>query len=82
MSIAVQPHKRGRAKFYATHATGLTVAALFLAPLMFHFGWAADDWQRLGQGIVVGHLRRKLEADPLRPCHLLTDTGVGYRFQP
>jgi hypothetical protein len=30
--------------------------ALFLAPLMFHFGWAADDWQRLGQGIVVGHL--------------------------
>ena len=30
--------------------------ALFLAPLMFHFGWAADDWPRLGQGIVVGHL--------------------------
>ena len=30
--------------------------ALFLAPLMFHFGWALDDWQRLGQGIVVGHL--------------------------
>jgi len=30
--------------------------ALFLAPLMFHFGWAADDWPRLGQGTVVGHL--------------------------
>ncbi len=30
--------------------------ALFLAPLMHHFGWAADDWLRLGQGIVVGHL--------------------------
>jgi hypothetical protein len=30
--------------------------ALFLAPLMFHFGWKSDDWQRLGQGIVVGHL--------------------------
>ncbi|MDP1532592.1 MAG: acyclic terpene utilization AtuA family protein, partial [Rubrivivax sp.] len=30
--------------------------ALFLAPLMHHFGWAADDWSRLGQGIVVGHL--------------------------
>jgi Acyclic terpene utilisation family protein AtuA len=30
--------------------------ALFLAPLMHHFGWKADDWQRLGQGIVVGHL--------------------------
>ncbi len=30
--------------------------ALFLAPIMHRFGWAADDWQRLGQGIVVGHL--------------------------
>lgn len=30
--------------------------ALFLAPLMHHFGWTADDWQRMGQGIVVGHL--------------------------
>ena len=30
--------------------------ALFLAPLMHHFGWQADDWQRLGQGILVGHL--------------------------
>src|SRR6185369_1345572 len=30
--------------------------ALFLAPLMHHFGWKASDWQRLGQGIVVGHL--------------------------
>src|SRR5512133_2744921 len=30
--------------------------ALFLAPLMHRFGWKADDWQRLGQGIVVGHL--------------------------
>lgn len=30
--------------------------ALFLAPLMHHFGWAADDWARLGRGILVGHL--------------------------
>ncbi len=30
--------------------------ALFLAPLMHHFGWAADDWPRLGRGIAVGHL--------------------------
>jgi hypothetical protein len=30
--------------------------ALFLAPLMHHFGWADDDWQRLGRGILVGHL--------------------------
>ncbi len=30
--------------------------ALFLAPLMHRFDWAANDWQRLGQGILVGHL--------------------------
>ncbi|EHR72368.1 Protein of unknown function (DUF1446) [Burkholderiales bacterium JOSHI_001] len=30
--------------------------ALFLAPLMHHFGWHADDWPQLGQGVLVGHL--------------------------
>ncbi len=30
--------------------------ALFLAPLVHEFGWAMDDWGRLGQGTVVGHL--------------------------
>jgi two-component system KDP operon response regulator KdpE len=32
--------------------------------------------------VYVGHLRQKLEADPAQPEHLLTETGVGYRFQP
>jgi two-component system KDP operon response regulator KdpE len=31
--------------------------------------------------IYIGHLRQKLEADPARPRHLLTETGIGYRFQ-
>lgn len=30
--------------------------------------------------IYVGHLRRKLENDPSQPKHLITETGVGYRF--
>ncbi|CNH15708.1 two-component regulatory protein response regulator KdpE [Yersinia thracica] len=30
--------------------------------------------------IYMGHLRQKLETDPTRPKHLLTETGVGYRF--
>jgi hypothetical protein len=30
--------------------------ALFLAPLIHHFGWRADDWPQLGQGVLVGHL--------------------------
>ncbi len=32
--------------------------------------------------IYMGHLRQKLETDPARPKHLLTETGVGYRFMP
>ncbi len=30
--------------------------------------------------IYLAHLRAKLEADPARPRHLVTETGVGYRF--
>ena len=33
-----------------------TDAALFLAPLVRAFGWAADDWNLLACGTVVGHL--------------------------
>jgi len=31
--------------------------------------------------IYVGRLRQKLEMDPTQPQYLLTETGVGYRFQ-
>jgi hypothetical protein len=30
--------------------------AMFLAPLVHEFGWAMDDWTRLGRGTLVGHL--------------------------
>lgn len=37
--------------------TGRTTdSALFLAPLVYEFGWQHDDWDRLGQGILMGHL--------------------------
>lgn len=32
--------------------------------------------------IYVSHLRQKLEDDPAQPKHFLTETGIGYRFQP
>lgn len=32
--------------------------------------------------VYVGHLRQKLEDDSTQPKHFLTETGVGYRFQP
>ncbi|WP_308279650.1 acyclic terpene utilization AtuA family protein [Phycicoccus mangrovi] len=30
--------------------------SLYVGPLVHHFGWAADDWERLGAGTAVGHL--------------------------
>ena len=32
--------------------------------------------------VYMAKLRRKVEADPARPRHLLTEPGMGYRFQP
>jgi two-component system, OmpR family, KDP operon response regulator KdpE len=32
--------------------------------------------------VYMAQLRRKLETDPSRPQHLLTEPGLGYRFQP
>lgn len=32
--------------------------------------------------VYLGHLRRKIEDDPAQPRHLLTEAGIGYRFQP
>jgi two-component system KDP operon response regulator KdpE len=32
--------------------------------------------------VYVGQLRRKIEADPIRPRFIQTEPGVGYRFEP
>jgi two-component system KDP operon response regulator KdpE len=32
--------------------------------------------------LYLAQLRRKLEANPGRPAYLLTETGMGYRFEP
>jgi two-component system KDP operon response regulator KdpE len=31
--------------------------------------------------VYLAQLRRKLETDPANPRHLLTETGLGYRFK-
>ena len=32
--------------------------------------------------VYIAQLRRKLEPDPAHPVHLLTEPGMGYRFEP
>lgn len=51
---ALLPALRGRPDLVITGR--VADPALFLAPLMHRFGWAADDWERLGRGTAVGHL--------------------------
>ncbi len=55
--------------------------------VMTHSQLFAAVWQGRVYGdaqahlrVHVAHLRRKLEDDPVRPRHLQTELGVGYRF--
>jgi two-component system KDP operon response regulator KdpE len=45
------------------------------------WGNVAGDAQQYLR-VYVGHLRRKVEADPVRPRFIQTEPGVGYRFEP
>jgi len=42
-------------------------------------GQAAENNEYLR--VYVGHLRKLIETDPAQPRHILTEIGVGYRFQ-
>src|SRR6478672_2613349 len=45
------------------------------------WGNSAGDAQQYLR-VYVGHLRRKIEADPMRPRFIHTEPGIGYRFEP
>lgn len=30
--------------------------SLFVAPLLYEFGWSSDDWNRVGRAVMLGHL--------------------------
>jgi two-component system KDP operon response regulator KdpE len=48
---------------------------------LFHKVWGQSYGDPQGYlRVYIAHLRRKLEADPYHPRLLLTDAGVGYRF--
>ena len=42
-------------------------------------GQAVENHQYLR--VYVGHLRQKIEDNPAQPRHIITEIGVGYRFQ-
>jgi DNA-binding response OmpR family regulator len=43
--------------------------------------WAGRTKRNSLSAGVPGAVRRKLEDDPSRPVHLLTEAGMGYHFQ-
>ncbi|BBX32816.1 KDP operon transcriptional regulatory protein KdpE [Mycolicibacterium mageritense DSM 44476 = CIP 104973] len=45
------------------------------------WGTAARPNQIHHLRVYLAQLRRKLEDDPSRPVHLLTESGMGYRFE-
>jgi DNA-binding response OmpR family regulator len=57
---------------------------VFSAEELLRAVWGSDpSWQRPSTvGEHIYRLRRKLEAEPSAPQHLVTVRGAGYRFQP
>jgi two-component system KDP operon response regulator KdpE len=45
------------------------------------WGAAHGDAQHYRR-VYVAHLRRKIEPDPYEPKYIVTEPGVGYRFEP
>jgi hypothetical protein len=55
--LGAQPIAEALAAGAHVVVTGRTTdSALALGPLIHHFGWAEDDWDRLAAGIVAGHV--------------------------
>ena len=91
--IVDQPRRRVERKGETIHLTPTEFAllrALLSHPRqtlthrqLFHEVWgnAIGDAQQYVR-VYVGHLRRKIEVDPVRPKFIQTESGVGYRFEP
>jgi two-component system KDP operon response regulator KdpE len=50
---------------------------------MLHAVWGPSHSQDTHYlRVYMGQLRKKIEVDPAQPRHLVTETGIGYRFVP
>lgn len=49
---------------------------------LFEIGWGSNTHEHAENlRVVINQLRKKIEVDPARPRYILTEPGVGYRFQ-
>jgi two-component system KDP operon response regulator KdpE len=64
----------------------LRVLVQHAGKVLTHKFLLGELWDRLTDAqylrVYVRQLRQKIEADPERPHHVLTETGIGYRLRP
>jgi two-component system KDP operon response regulator KdpE len=73
--LHLSPREFDILKLLVTHAGKVLTHRLIMGKL-----WGASgDVQQLR--VYVRQLRQKIEADPERPRHIVTETGVGYRLK-
>ena len=75
--VHLTPTEWGLLETMMTHA-GRTLTHQFLYTAVWSGRPYGDAQQHLR--VHVAHLRRKIGDDPVRPRHIVTEAGVGYRF--
>jgi two-component system KDP operon response regulator KdpE len=76
--VALTPTEWRLLEVLLTHPGRLISQTALLAELRGQPGYTNSSYLR----IYMSQLRHKLEAEPSRPRHLLTEPGMGYRYQP
>jgi two-component system KDP operon response regulator KdpE len=77
-AVRLTPKEFDLFTFMATHPNRVLPHKMLLGAV---WGPASEE-QAEYLRVFVGQLRKKLEADPSRPRHLVTEPWVGYRFNP
>ncbi len=75
--VHLTPHEYGLLAQLARHPDRVQTHRALLAAVWGAEYGAETHYLR----VYMGNLRRKLEDDPSRPAHLVTETGVGYRLR-
>ena len=75
--VQLTPHEYGILKTLVTHA-GKVITHHHLLKEVWGTGFE-NEYHLLH--VNVSNLRRKIERDPTRPIHLITEPGVGYRLK-
>ncbi len=75
--LHVTPKEYAALAYLAQHAGKVVTHRALLACI-----WGSEYSEELHYvHVLINQLRRKIEPDPSQPCYVLTEPGVGYRFQ-